>query len=126
MRSKLGVPGLVLLAALLWVPACVELTGQRISWFHDVAEDRLQFLIHYDGIHEGGGSRDKGSEQIPEFVANEEILIMDWIFHLDRSAIDEDMDPSGDWRRLIQRPGTYRASRRRSIDHHREGQRVRG
>ncbi|MBN2490196.1 MAG: hypothetical protein JXQ29_05050 [Planctomycetes bacterium] len=87
-------------AALLAVPACVELTGQRISWFHDVEKDELVFVIHYDGIHDRArkgwlekrqlndkdGSTE-GAEQIPAFVESGSVMIGDWPFHLDRTRI---------------------------------------
>ncbi len=74
--------------AALSVVACVELTGQRISWFHDVAKDELRFLICYDGIHEG--SHDPaGTEQLPEFVANGDVMLLDWPFHIDRKELGE-------------------------------------
>ena len=72
--SGAGRSAALLAAGLLTVSACVELTGQRITWFHDVAADRLQFLIHYDGIHESNGWNSSGKEEIPPFIANEEIL----------------------------------------------------
>ena len=46
---RLTVPA-ALAAVLLLVPACVKLTGQRITWFYDAAADTLRLLIHYDGI----------------------------------------------------------------------------
>ena len=76
----------VLATVLLLIPACVELTGQRITWFHDAAADTLHFLIHYDGVHDTKANR-KGSEQIPEFVDNGDVMLADWPFHLDREAI---------------------------------------
>lgn len=101
MRHKLAIPCLALFAALLFIPACVELTGQRISWFHDAAKDRLQVFIHYDGIHEGSGSRERGEDQIPEFVANGDILIVDWPMHLEWSRLRAGADPDSSLRDLI-------------------------
>jgi len=100
MDTRIGFAFLLLACLLLSIPACVELTGQRITWHHDVAEDRLQILIHYDGIHEGTGSRVEGAEQIPLFIANQEILIFDWPFHFKWDEIGDDGDPTGEWRRL--------------------------
>lgn len=78
----------VLLAGFLVVPACVEITGQRITWFYDQPEDTLYLLIHYDGIHEVDRDR-KGVEQIPQFVDNGDVMLLDWPFHLDRKRIRE-------------------------------------
>ena len=63
---------LVLLGATLLVASgCVELTGQRISWFYDAVQDRLQILIHYDGIHEASTS----SESTVDMIAARTIAI---------------------------------------------------
>jgi len=106
---KTRLTGLVLLAAALWsMSGCVELTGQRISWFYDAVKDELQVLIHYDGIHDSGSSQHgKGIEQIPEFVRSGNVLIFDWPFHLEMGDVrktlgDESADPrKKQWCRLI-------------------------
>ena len=70
-----------LASALLLIAAgsCVELTGQRISIRHDEAKDELQILLCHDGIHESPPSRnEEGPKQIPEYVENGDILILDW------------------------------------------------
>lgn len=84
--------------ALLIAPGCVELTGQRISWFYDIAKDEIQILIHYDGIHGRKNSdSDKNSielddshENIPDlekFVHNGDVMIIDWPCHLDMNQL---------------------------------------
>ena len=106
---KLRLIGLVLLTAgLVIAPGCVELTGQRISWFYDAAKDELQILIHYDGIHDSGDDRNgKGVEQVPAFVKGGSVLIVDWPFQLQMPEVrqkirDEDAEPAHrDWARLI-------------------------
>lgn len=80
-------------AALFLVPACVELTGQRISWFHDEANDELRILIFYDGIHDSGSDKHgKGSEQISQFVKNGDVMIMDWWCHFDMEELRKAAD----------------------------------
>jgi hypothetical protein len=94
--------------ALLLAPGCVELTGQRISWFYDVPKDEMRILIHYDGIHDSGDDQDgKGVEQVPEFVKNGDVMFRDWTGHLKMADLrqelqDEDTEPlEKDWARLI-------------------------
>lgn len=107
--SRLRLTYLVLLgAALLILPGCVELTGQRITWFYDSLKDELQILIHYDGIHDSGSSQHgEGAEQIAKFVANGDVMILDWPLHLDMADLrtvlqDESKEPlEKDWARLI-------------------------
>ena len=65
-------------AALFLVPACVELTGQRISWFHDEGNDELRILIF--------------SEQISQFVKNGDVMIMDWWCHFDMEELRKAAD----------------------------------
>ncbi len=104
--SRLGFR--VLVVALLAAPGCVELTGQRISWFHDEEKDELLFVVHYDGIHEATTDSRKGKEQIPEFVRNGDILFLDWPFHFDMSKLRQTAARAGDddteerdWARLL-------------------------
>jgi len=73
----------------LMVTACVRIAGQRFSWYHDQANDTLRILIHYDGIHEGTGRQAKGAEQIPKFVKDGDILVLDWWGHLEMGPIRE-------------------------------------
>ncbi len=81
------VRSIVLLAGVLFAAAsCVHLTGQRIAWFHDVANDELRFLVLYDGIHDNGDAPD-GEEQIAKFVANGDAMLLDWPFHFDREDL---------------------------------------
>ncbi len=98
----------LLTTVLLGVSGCVELTGQRISWFYDSVKDELQVLIHYDGIHDSGSDQHgKGVEQIPKFVADGDVLLLDWPFHLQMADVrkvinDQDADPrEKDWARLV-------------------------
>ncbi|MCR4414123.1 MAG: hypothetical protein NUV77_17035 [Thermoguttaceae bacterium] len=98
---------LFLLPLLVAVPACVELTGQRITWSYDAATDELQILLFYDGIHDSGNdSNGKGREQIPEFVAKRNVMLLDWVGHVQWDAIRAKADdPSAtsldrDWARL--------------------------
>ena len=76
--------------AVVSVPACVELCGQRISIFYDQAKDQLQLLIFYDGIYDNGStSNGEGKKQIPQFVANGDVMIADWPFHFEMGDIRE-------------------------------------
>lgn len=102
-----------LLAVLLvLLPGCVQLTGQRITWCYDRAKDELQVLIDYDGIHDSGNDNNgKGTEQIPPFVREGNVMLLDWPFQLDmaelRKKADEKAEKSGpellerDWARLF-------------------------
>ncbi len=87
-----GLLGLVLLL----LPGCVELTGQRLTWFYDEDKDELLVLLHYDGIHESqqkiGEKSADGTQQIPKFVANGDVMLLDWPFHLDRDEIQKKAD----------------------------------
>lgn len=67
---------------LLGVAACVELTGQRISWFYDAKADELRVLVFYDGIHESASGEKNGAQQIEAFVREGEIMPFDWPFYL--------------------------------------------
>lgn len=78
----------LLLLALLALYGCVSLTGQRITWFHDALKDTFYILIQYDGIHEGKGSNAMGKNQIPKFIADGDIMILDWFLHMERDEID--------------------------------------
>jgi hypothetical protein len=86
----------VLAVVLLAVPGCVELTGQRISWFHDEEKDELLFVVHYDGIHEATTNSRKGEEQIPEFVRNGDVMFLDWPFHVEMSELRQTAARAGE------------------------------
>jgi hypothetical protein len=93
---------------LLFLPGCVQLTGQRITWFYDQAKDELQILIDYDGIHDSGNDEHgKGIEQIPQFVREGSVLLLDWPFQLDMAELRKKAEESGpkslerDWARLF-------------------------
>lgn len=87
-----------LVGLVVGVASCVELTGQRIAWFHDEAQDELRLLIFYDGIHDSYGNDpdrcprrsrcELGSEQIPVFVANGDVMLLDWYFHFRRRHLE--------------------------------------
>ncbi len=81
---------------LLLLPGCVQLTGQRITWFYDQAKDELQILIHYDGIHDSGdNNRRKGTEQIPQFVREGSVMLLDWPLELDMAALRKTAEEGG-------------------------------
>ncbi len=83
---------------LLFLPGCVQLTGQRITWFYDQAKDELQILLHYDGIHDSGNDASgKGTEQIPQFVREGNVMLLDWPFQLDMAAVRKKAEASGTW-----------------------------
>jgi hypothetical protein len=98
---------LFLLPLVAAVPACVELTGQRISWSYDPAKDEIQILLFYDGIHDSGNDTSgKGREQVPEFVAQRNVMLLDWIGHVQWDAMRAKAENAGadplerDWSRL--------------------------
>ena len=71
---------------------CVELQGQRISIYHDQEQDRLLFLLHYDGIHDSGSDEDgTGVEQIQETARSGDFMLLDWYFHVD---LDKNRPPA--------------------------------
>ncbi|HBO45764.1 MAG TPA: hypothetical protein DD670_17935 [Planctomycetaceae bacterium] len=79
-NRKALLSGLLGLAVLL--PGCVRLDGQRLSWFHDEAADVLQIVLNYDGVHDSGDDRHgRGVEQIPEFVRDDSVMLLDWPLH---------------------------------------------
>jgi hypothetical protein len=75
---------IVLGLVVAWVPSCVELCGQRIAWHYDATSDELRVILCYDGIHEsseGLAKGEKGAEQIPQFVTNGDVMLLDWVGH---------------------------------------------
>ncbi len=55
-----------------------------------VAEDRLRLLVHYDGIHEDKeGEEGTGAGQIAEFVADGDLMLLDWFGHLKMKDVRE-------------------------------------
>jgi hypothetical protein len=62
--------------------SCVELTGQRITMRYDDGKDQLLFLIQYDGIHDVEGKGPPGAAQIPLFLRDGDVMLIDWPFHL--------------------------------------------
>ena len=97
----------LLLAAAVLLPAgCIELTGQRISWFYDQQADQMQILVHYDGIHDTGQGN-RGDEQIPRFVEGGDMMFVDWFLHFDMASLRRQIDDPNvsplakDWARLI-------------------------
>jgi hypothetical protein len=105
-RSRFRWRTLAVLLVLL--PGCVQLTGQRISWFYDQAKDELQILIDYDGIHDSGNDAGgKGTEQIPQFVREGSVMLLDWPFQLDMAELRKKAEENGpkslerDWARLF-------------------------
>lgn len=98
---KSGLRRSICLAAFvaLVVASCVELTGQRIAWFHDVERDELRFILAYDGIHDDEkqestilGRGPRGKEQLTNFVAAGDVMLFDWFFHLNRARFDALLD----------------------------------
>lgn len=90
------------------VSGCVELTGQRIAWFHDAAKDELTILLFYDGVHESSNkTQPGGAEQIPQFVAGGSVMLFDWYGHINmaderRKADDPNLpELERDWARLL-------------------------
>jgi len=90
MKPMKATATLLAVTTLLSLTGCVELTGQRISWFHDEAGDQLHIMLHYDGVHDSGSKKNgKGVEQIATFVQDGSVLLLDWPFHLPGSAMKE-------------------------------------
>ena len=88
MRKSLYAILATLAAVLMALPGCVELTGQRISWFYDQDHDELQVLLHYDGIHDSGSAaHQSGAKQIPQFVDSGSIMLLDWPLHIDMDGL---------------------------------------
>jgi hypothetical protein len=71
------------------VPGCVELAGQRISCSYDAAKDQLQVILFYDGVHDSGSDVEgKGAEQLPKFIEHGDFMVLDWMFHFDRTLLE--------------------------------------
>jgi hypothetical protein len=84
---------LLLGLVLLTVPACVELTGQRIKWSYDAVKDEIQILLFYDGIHDSGGDQNgQGVEQILKFVQDGDFMLLDWPFHFKRAQAQREAE----------------------------------
>ncbi|MFN0059462.1 MAG: hypothetical protein ACKVX7_13480 [Planctomycetota bacterium] len=77
-------------AMTLLLAACVELTGQRISWFHDRVRDELRIILCYDGVHDTAKAEApaSGIEALTEFVANGDVMLVDWPFHWQHEALE--------------------------------------
>jgi len=85
LRSSILLAGAVLAVVL---PGCVELDGQRLSWYYDADRDELLILLCYDGVHDSGdGQYGDGIEQIPTFVKSGDVMLLDWPFHVDREDV---------------------------------------
>jgi len=77
-------------AALLAPVGCVQLCGQRITLNYDKQNDRFMCLLHYDGIHDSGSDRwGDGAKQVPQFVEQGNVLIVDWIGHIRMKDVAE-------------------------------------
>lgn len=67
------------------IGGCVVLSGQRMAFRYDKAADQLDILLFYDGIHDdpdnASGGRDP-VKQLADFVANGDIMLLDWFGHL--------------------------------------------
>ena len=89
----------LLAAALLVIAGCVELTDQRISWFHDEPKDELRILIYYDGIHDSGDTEyGRGVDQVRDFVRDGDVMFRDWTGHIEMAELrsqlqDENAEP---------------------------------
>lgn len=80
--------GLLAVLVIGLLSACVILHGQRITVFHDTARDSLLLLINYDGIHDSGDDDNgRGVDQIPKFLRNGEVLLLDWPWHYDPARL---------------------------------------
>lgn len=87
----------ILVAALLVLGGCVELTGQRIAWSYDPATDTLTALVFYDGIHNSDAEGIRAARQLERFVDSGSVMLIDWYAHFEldkiRGATD---DPNAD------------------------------
>jgi hypothetical protein len=92
---------LLALSLLLAITSCVSIIGQRISWFHDAAKDTLKVLIHYDGIHEGTGDANPGADQLPAFINDRDIMILDWWGHLKMGPIRAKLETGNVLEKLV-------------------------
>ncbi|MBI2193280.1 MAG: hypothetical protein HYU36_14990 [Planctomycetes bacterium] len=94
MREK-TIVGLALLPLVL--TGCVQLCGQRVSLRYDEPKDELHLLILYDGIHDSGSTQHgEGAKQIPVFVEQGDLFLVDWPFYVSRKLIQESfMQPEG-------------------------------
>lgn len=95
MRNPVPRPFLAAIAALLLLPGCVELTGQRITLRVDPEKDCLQVLISYDGIHESRRESEKGVDQIRGFAADGNVMLLDWFGHFRRDALRKEVAAEG-------------------------------
>jgi hypothetical protein len=60
---------------------CIQLTGQRIAWRHDVKADTFTALIFYDGIHDKSDTPreiESSKKRLGEFIDNGNIMLLDW------------------------------------------------
>ena len=80
MRRRASIGLWLSVAMLAALSGCVELTGQRITWFYDQAKDELQILLYYDGIHDSGSGTEPGT--IANFVRDGNVMLLDWPFHV--------------------------------------------
>jgi len=77
---------LVLLALLaVATTGCIQLTGQRLAWHHDVKADTFTALLFYDGIHDKSDTPreiETSKQRLREFVDQGDIMLLDWFGEL--------------------------------------------
>jgi hypothetical protein len=82
--------------ALLAIPACVELDGQRITFRYLTEQDELQILLCYDGIHASNPDETpKAVTQLEGFVSGGDFMLIDWPFHFDLKEFRENLAKEG-------------------------------
>lgn len=75
-------------ACLALLASCVELTGQRLVFFHDAARDELTLLLFHDGIHERKSpDNGDGAQQLAEYVKEGNVMLLDWPFHVQMKEV---------------------------------------
>lgn len=98
MRHLLRLAACVVVVSLLALAGCVEMVGQRLSLSYDAKTDTLKMLIFYDGIHEKArGDGGNGPTEIPKFVANGDIMFLDWYGRVQMKELQKVPNPNEPW-----------------------------
>jgi hypothetical protein len=87
---------------LLSLSGCVELVRQRICVSYDSKTDTLNLLLFYDGIHEAKKGDASGAKDIPDFVAKNKVMFLDWYGEINPTDADKPSAPTDPWSRLRQ------------------------
>lgn len=84
---------LALLALLITLTGCIELTRQRLAWRYDAGADRLDAVLFYDGIHDSEPDKvEAGKRKLAEFIEQDGVMLMDWVLDFRLAPMRAELD----------------------------------